>query len=65
MNEQEYLELGRIILDYPLDIQVIKELHVEENANEHGNVSMRVVSRQPVSEEDVVRLRRAYPYFDG
>lgn len=28
MNEQEYLELGRIILDYPLDIQVIKELHV-------------------------------------
>ncbi len=59
MNEQEYLELGRIILDYPLDIQVIKELHVEENANEHGVVSIHIVSRQPVSEEDVVRLSDA------
>lgn len=56
MNEQEYLELGRIIVDYPLDIQVVKELHIGENANEHGNLSLRVVSKQLVSEEDVVRL---------
>ena len=47
MNEQEYLELGRIILDYPLDIQVIKELHVEENANEHGVVYIHIVSIHP------------------
>ncbi|MDE6567898.1 MAG: hypothetical protein K2K70_09255, partial [Lachnospiraceae bacterium] len=59
MNEQEYLELGRIIVDYPLDIQAVKELHVEENANEHGKLSLRVVSRQLVSEEDVVRLSDA------
>ena len=59
MNEQEYLELGRVIVDYPLDIQVVKELHIEEEANEHGKLSLRVVSRQLVSEEDVIRLSDA------
>ncbi len=59
MNEQEYLELWRVIVDYPLDIQAVKKLHVKENANEHGKLSLRVVSRQLVSEEDVVRLSDA------
>lgn len=59
MNEQEYLELGRVIIDYPLDIQAVKELYVEENANEHGRLLLRVVSRNPVSEEDVIRLSDA------
>lgn len=45
MNEQEYLELGRVIVDYPLDIQAVKELHIEENENEHGRLFLRVVSR--------------------
>lgn len=59
MNEQEYLELGRVIIDYPLDIQAVKELCVEETANEHGRLSLRVVSRQLVSEQDALRLSDA------
>jgi RHS repeat-associated protein len=59
MNEQEYLELGRVIIDYPLDIQAVKELCVEEAANEHGRLSLRVVSRQLVSEQDALRLSDA------
>lgn len=36
MSEQNHLELGRVILDFPIQAYTIKSLHVHEEANAHG-----------------------------
>ena len=55
MSEQNHLELGRVILDFPIQAYTIKSLHVHEEANAHGSLSLLFVARGPVSEQDCIR----------
>ena len=55
MSEQNHLELGRVILDFPIQAYTIKSLHVHEKANAHGSLSLRFVARRTVAETDCSR----------
>ena len=55
MSEQNHLELGRVILDFPIQAYTIKSLHVHEEANAHVSLSLLFVARGPVSEQDCIR----------
>ena len=41
MPDQEYLELNRILIDFPLPYVAVKELHILETANCHSVMNLR------------------------
>lgn len=53
---QEYLDLGQIRIDFPLSYQFIKEISIQEDANEHSTLIMKLVVSQQMSREEVLRL---------
>ena len=55
MSEQNHLELGRVILDFPIQAYTIKSLHVHEEANAHGSLTLLFIAKGPVSEQDCIR----------
>ncbi|MFR4350182.1 MAG: RHS repeat-associated core domain-containing protein [Roseburia sp.] len=56
MINQDFWELGQILIDFPLSYQFIKELSIREEANEHSTLSLRLVADRPLGQEDVLRL---------
>ena len=48
MEKKEYLELGRILIDFPLSYRSIKELSIREEGNEHSSLSLKAGGRPPV-----------------
>ena len=55
MSEQNHLELGRVILDFPIQAYTIKSLHVHEEANAHGSLTLLFIAKGPVSKQDCIR----------
>ena len=53
---QEYLDLGQIRIDFPLSYQFIKEISIQEDANEHSTLRMKLVVNQSIDKEDILRL---------
>ena len=55
MPDQEYLELNRILIDFPLSYVAVKELHILETANNHSSMRLRLISKEQLSEKEVLR----------
>lgn len=55
MEKKEYLELGRILVDFPLSYRIIKELTIKEEGNEHSSLNLKLVADHRVDREDVLR----------
>ena len=55
MEKKEYLELGRILVDFPLSYRIIKELTIKEEGNEHSSLNLNLVADRRVDREDVLR----------
>ena len=53
---REFLELGQILIDFPLSYRFIKELTIREEANEHGTLFLRLVADRMLTQEDILRL---------
>ncbi len=53
----EFIELGRLILQSELDVIYIKNLRIEEQVNEHGRMTVRFLSRELSSPEDILRYQ--------
>ena len=45
MSEQNHLELGRVILDFPIQAYTIKSLYVHEEANAHGSLTLLLLPK--------------------
>ena len=56
MMEQDFLEIGRLIIDFPLSCKFIKELYINEEANEHSTLFMRLVSDKVLTQDEILRL---------
>ena len=44
MPDQEYLELNRILIDFPLPYVAVRELHITEAADSHSILTLSEVS---------------------
>ena len=55
MSDQEYLELGRLLIDFPLPYIAVQELHITESANEHSMLTLQMISAQQLSSEEILR----------
>ena len=55
MEKKEYLELGRILIDFPLSYRSIKELSIREEGNEHSSLSLKLVADRRFDREDILR----------
>ena len=53
---REFLELGQILIDFPLSYRFIKELTIREEANEHGTLFLQLVVDRMLTQEDILRL---------
>ncbi len=53
---QEYLDLGQIRIDFPLSYEYIKEISIEEEANEHSTLNLKLVVNGEMSQEEALRL---------
>lgn len=56
-GKDEFMELGRLILQSEMDVVYIKNLRIEEQANVHGRMTVRFLSREMPSPEDVLRYQ--------
>ena len=55
MSDQEYLELNRILIDFPLSYVAVKELHILEVANSHSIMNLRLISKKQLTKTEVLR----------
>lgn len=55
MPDQEYLELGRLLIDFPFPYIAVQELHITEAANEHSTLTLQMISAQQLSSEEILR----------
>lgn len=55
MPDQEYLELNRILIDFPLPYVAVKELHILETANCHSIMNLRLISKKQLTKTEVLR----------
>ena len=55
MPDQEYLELNRILIDFPLPYVAVKELHILETANYHSIMNLRLISKKQLTKTEVLR----------
>lgn len=55
---QEYLEIGRLLIDFPLSYRSIKELTIREEGNEHSRLGLKLVADRQFSREDVLRYEK-------
>jgi len=55
MADQEYLELGRLLIDFPIPYIAVKEIHIIETANSHSTMTLRLVCAQQLSSEEIMR----------
>ena len=58
MEKKEYLELGRILIDFPLPYRSIKELSIREEGNEHSSLNLKLVADRRFGREDVLRYEK-------
>ena len=56
-GKDEFMELGRLILQSEMDVVYIKNLRIEEQVNEHGRMTVRFLSRELPSPEDILRYQ--------
>ncbi|MBO5145197.1 MAG: hypothetical protein J6C19_06630, partial [Lachnospiraceae bacterium] len=59
MPDREYLELSRILIDFPLPYEAVRELHIVEEANSHSTLTLQLVSAGQLSEKDALRYTDA------
>ena len=55
MPGQEYLELSRILIDFPLSYVAVKELQVTETANSHSTLTLRLISAGQLTDNELLR----------
>ena len=56
MQGREYIELGRLQIDFPIEYRTILDLSIEETANEHGRMSLTLMVTESMSQSEVRRL---------
>ncbi|MCH5345239.1 MAG: RHS repeat protein [Acetatifactor sp.] len=57
VSKEELVELGRLVIRSDLDVLYIKNVRIEENANEHGTMTVRFLSAAQLSSDDVLRCQ--------
>ena len=57
VSKEELVELGKLVLQSDLNTLYIKNVRIEENANEHGSMTVRLLSAKQLSSEDVLRCQ--------
>lgn len=57
MPDQEYLELNRILIDFPLSYVAVKELHILETANCHSVMNLRLISEKQLTKTVVLEYK--------
>ena len=55
MPDQEYLELSRILIDFPLPYVAVRELHITEAADSHSTLTLQLISEGHLAEADILR----------
>ena len=48
VSKEELVELGKLVLQSDLNALYIKNVRIEENANEHGSMTVRLLSTKTV-----------------
>lgn len=54
---QKMMELGRLYFKSELEALYIKELRIEERANEHGRLSIRFLPAKKLNTDDILRYQ--------
>lgn len=54
-SKEEQADLGRLILQTGLDVLYIKDVHISENVNEHGRMTVRFLTRAGTEQTDAIR----------
>ena len=44
MSDQEYLELSRILIDFPLPYVAVRKLHITEVSDSHSTLTLQLIS---------------------
>ena len=44
MSDQEYLELSRILIDFPLSYVAVRKLHITEVSDSHSTLTLQLIS---------------------
>lgn len=56
MGNTEALELGRILIDIPIEYRAVKELHITDRANDYGTLSLTLILPETAGEDVSKRL---------
>ena len=56
MDNAETLELGRILVDIPVEYKAIRELHIRDYANEYGSLSLTLILSEDTGDDVAERL---------
>lgn len=56
MDGTETLELGRILIDIPVEYKAIRELRIKDYANEYGSLSLTLILGEDAQENVTERL---------
>ena len=56
MAEHEYVELSRILINFPLPYVAAKELHIMEEANSHSTLTLRLITSGQLSCQELQRF---------
>ena len=54
-SKEEQADLGRLILQTGLDVLYIKDVHISENVNEHGRMTVRFLTKAGTKQTDAIR----------
>ena len=54
-SKDEQADLGRLILQAGLDVLYIKDVHISENVNEHGTMTVRFLTKAGTEQADAIR----------
>ena len=58
-SKDEQADLGRLILQTGLDVLYIKDVHISENVNEHGRMTVRFLTKAGTEQTDAIRQQGA------
>ena len=57
MSSKELLELGRLIVDFPIQYVALKRLEIKDTYNQHGILTLELIAAKVLQEKDVLRLQ--------
>ncbi len=56
MGEKELLELGRLLIDFPLPYETIRGLKITEKSGGHSTLSLKLIATTPLVKADILPL---------